>query len=172
MNTLATRSLPRTGHALTALGLGGAPRGKLYGVISEAHARATVDAAWAAGIRCFDTAPLRRVVPPGETGWRQPLPFEVVHDHSAGAIRCSVEDCLQRLGTNHIDLALGAVPAGASGRRVGGARRPKCGRTARHRAVDAPPHSARAVAGLARAGPGSRRRASARWMMPAQENTP
>lgn len=60
MNTLATRSLPRTGHALTALGLGGAPRGNLYDVISEAHARATVDAAWAAGIRCFDTAPLRR----------------------------------------------------------------------------------------------------------------
>jgi D-threo-aldose 1-dehydrogenase len=146
MNTLTTRKLPRTGQALTALGLGGAPLGNLYNVISEADARATFDAAWAAGIRYFDTAPFygytlsehrfgdalrehprnewvlsskvgrllkpqsrgaaARVVPAGETGWQQPLPFEVVYDYSAGAIRRSIEDSLQRLGTNHIDLAL------------------------------------------------------------------
>ena len=146
MNTLTSRKLPRTGHALTALGLGGAQLGNLYNVISEADARATVDAAWAEGIRYFDTAPFygytlsehrfgdalrahprdewvlstkvgrllkpqsrqaaARVVPQGETGWQQPLPFEVVYDYSASAIRRSVEDSLQRLGTNHIDLAL------------------------------------------------------------------
>jgi D-threo-aldose 1-dehydrogenase len=146
MNTLTTRKLPRTGQTLTALGLGGAPLGNLYDVISEADARATFQAAWDAGIRFFDTAPFygytlsehrfgdalrehprdewvlsskvgrllkpqsrgtaARVVPAGETGWQQPLPFEVVYDYSAGAIRRSVEDSLQRLGTNHIDLAL------------------------------------------------------------------
>ena len=146
MTPLTLRKLPRTGHALTALGLGGAPLGNLYNVFSEADARATFGAAWAAGIRYFDTAPFygytlsehrlgdalranprdewvlstkvgrllkpqsrqaaARVVPPGETGWQQPLPFEVVYDYSAAAIRRSVEDSLQRLGTNHIDLAL------------------------------------------------------------------
>lgn len=146
MNTLTIRQLPRTGQPLTALGLGGAPLGNLYNVISEADARATFRAAWGAGIRYFDTAPFygytlsehrfgdalrehprdqwvlstkvgrllkpqsrgaaARVVPAGETGWQQPLPFEVVYDYSAGAIRRSVEDSLQRLGTNHIDLAL------------------------------------------------------------------
>jgi D-threo-aldose 1-dehydrogenase len=39
MNTLPARHLPRTGHTLTALGLGGAPLGNLYNVISEADAR-------------------------------------------------------------------------------------------------------------------------------------
>jgi D-threo-aldose 1-dehydrogenase len=44
---------------LTArLGLGAAPLGNLYSVISDEAAAATVDAAWAAGIRYFDTAPL------------------------------------------------------------------------------------------------------------------
>ncbi|MHB1447247.1 MAG: aldo/keto reductase [Acidimicrobiales bacterium] len=40
------------------LGLGAAPLGNLYEPVSEAEARATVDAAWAAGIRDFDVAPL------------------------------------------------------------------------------------------------------------------
>ncbi len=146
MNTLTTRTLPRTGHTLTSLGLGGAPLGNLYGVIGEAAARATFDAAWAAGIRFFDTAPFygytlsehrfgdalrahpraewvlstkvgrlfkpagrqaaARAVPRGETGRHQPLPFEMRYDYRASAIRRSVEDSLQRLGTNHIDLAL------------------------------------------------------------------
>jgi len=41
-----------------SLGLGGAPLGNLYRPVSEAEARATVDAAWTAGVRVFDTAPL------------------------------------------------------------------------------------------------------------------
>ncbi|TMM16806.1 MAG: aldo/keto reductase, partial [Actinobacteria bacterium] len=40
-----------------SLGLGGAPLGNLYRPVSEAEARATVDAAWTAGVRVFDTAP-------------------------------------------------------------------------------------------------------------------
>jgi D-threo-aldose 1-dehydrogenase len=42
---------------LTLLGFGGAPLGNLYVAISEAQAQATLDAAWEAGIRLFDTAP-------------------------------------------------------------------------------------------------------------------
>ena len=39
------------------LGMGGAPLGNLFTVVPEADARASIDAAWDAGIRHFDTAP-------------------------------------------------------------------------------------------------------------------
>jgi D-threo-aldose 1-dehydrogenase len=42
----------------TGLGFGGAPLGNLYQPVDEAVARATIEAAWQAGIRYFDTAPL------------------------------------------------------------------------------------------------------------------
>ena len=42
----------------TQLGFGTAPLGNLYRAVSEKQAEATLDAAWAAGIRYFDTAPL------------------------------------------------------------------------------------------------------------------
>lgn len=42
---------------LTQLGFGGAPLGNLYRKIEEHDAQATLDAAWDAGIRYFDTAP-------------------------------------------------------------------------------------------------------------------
>jgi D-threo-aldose 1-dehydrogenase len=44
--------------ALTELGLGTAPIGNLYRPMSEEDAQATMEAAWKAGIRYFDTAPL------------------------------------------------------------------------------------------------------------------
>jgi D-threo-aldose 1-dehydrogenase len=49
----------RTGASvtLTQLGYGGAPLGNLYRKIAEHDAQATLDAAWDAGIRYFDTAP-------------------------------------------------------------------------------------------------------------------
>ncbi len=50
--------LGRTGLQVTRLGLGCAPLGNLYAAISEAQADATVDTAWQAGLRWFDTAPL------------------------------------------------------------------------------------------------------------------
>jgi D-threo-aldose 1-dehydrogenase len=52
------RPLGRRGPAVTALGLGCAPIGNLFTGVSDDDARATVDAAWDAGIRYFDTAPL------------------------------------------------------------------------------------------------------------------
>jgi D-threo-aldose 1-dehydrogenase len=39
------------------LGFGTAPLGNMYRNISDDEAMATVDAAWASGIRFFDTAP-------------------------------------------------------------------------------------------------------------------
>jgi D-threo-aldose 1-dehydrogenase len=42
---------------LTVLGFGGAPLGNLYRAVSDADARATLEAAWDAGIRVYDTAP-------------------------------------------------------------------------------------------------------------------
>jgi len=50
--------LGRSGLRVTRLGLGCAPLGNLYAPIGDAEARATVDAAWNAGLRWFDTAPL------------------------------------------------------------------------------------------------------------------
>jgi len=57
MDPTATRELGRTGVALTQLGFGGAPLGELFTKVSEADAEATLAAAWAAGIRYYDTAP-------------------------------------------------------------------------------------------------------------------
>ncbi|MEP3033329.1 MAG: aldo/keto reductase [Pseudoruegeria sp.] len=42
---------------LSQLGFGGAPLGNLYRKIQDTDAQATLDAAWEAGIRYFDTAP-------------------------------------------------------------------------------------------------------------------
>ena len=41
----------------TELGFGTAPLGNLYAPVSDDQANATLDAAWNAGIRYFDTAP-------------------------------------------------------------------------------------------------------------------
>jgi D-threo-aldose 1-dehydrogenase len=51
------RRVGRTALEVTALGLGCAGLGGLYRDVSEADARATIDAAWEAGVRLFDTAP-------------------------------------------------------------------------------------------------------------------
>ncbi len=46
------------GVQVTRLGLGCAPIGNLFSAVTDVDAQATVDAAWAAGVRFFDTAPL------------------------------------------------------------------------------------------------------------------
>ena len=44
--------------AFTELGFGAAPLGNLYSAVSDATAQATLNAAWAHGVRYYDTAPL------------------------------------------------------------------------------------------------------------------
>jgi D-threo-aldose 1-dehydrogenase len=53
---LPTRAVS-TGLSLTEVGLGGAQLGNLHRAVDEATARASFEAAWAGGVRYFDTAP-------------------------------------------------------------------------------------------------------------------
>ena len=53
-----TRRLGRSTVAVMRLGFGGAPLGNLFSVVAENTAEAALDAAWNAGWRYFDTAPL------------------------------------------------------------------------------------------------------------------
>src|SRR5262244_2587967 len=57
MDPLACRRLGLTQVEVTQLGFGGAGLGDLFEVIPEAQAAATLEAAWDAGIRYYDTAP-------------------------------------------------------------------------------------------------------------------
>jgi D-threo-aldose 1-dehydrogenase len=57
MTVLPTAWLGRTGLTVTRLMFGGAPIGGLFNAVDDDTAQATLDAAWAAGIRAFDTAP-------------------------------------------------------------------------------------------------------------------
>jgi D-threo-aldose 1-dehydrogenase len=54
---LARRRLGRSDVVVTELSFGGAAIGNLYAAVDDETARAAVDAAWAGGIRAFDTAP-------------------------------------------------------------------------------------------------------------------
>jgi D-threo-aldose 1-dehydrogenase len=53
----ASGKIGRTGLHVTRLVFGGAPIGGLFAPVAEDDALATLEAAWAAGIRAFDTAP-------------------------------------------------------------------------------------------------------------------
>ena len=57
MDVTQLRTLPRGGLSLPCIGMGCAPIGGLYQPVSDAQARATLDGAWDAGVRFFDTAP-------------------------------------------------------------------------------------------------------------------
>ena len=135
--------LGRAPIEVTELGFGGASIGNLYRAISDQEAAATVDAAWDAGIRYFDTAPHyglglserrlgaalrdrpraelvlstkvgRTLVPnPAPTGsdlaaggFDVPDDLHRVFDFSADAVRCGLEASLERLGVDHVDIAL------------------------------------------------------------------
>ncbi|MGH9318419.1 MAG: aldo/keto reductase [Vicinamibacteria bacterium] len=57
MSALSLSEIGRTGLRVTKLGLGGAPIAGLFESVSEDDARGTVDSAYRAGVRYFDTAP-------------------------------------------------------------------------------------------------------------------
>ena len=123
----------RLGHsrvAVTSIGLGTAQLGDLYGVMTAADAAAIVDAAWARGVRYFDTAPhyglglaernlgaalarypreeyvlstkVGRLIVDGERQW----------DFSAAGVRRSLQESLERLGLDRVDVALVHDPEG------------------------------------------------------------
>jgi aryl-alcohol dehydrogenase-like predicted oxidoreductase len=50
-------TLGRSGLPVTRLGFGGAPIGGLYSAVSDSDAEESLRAAWAMGVRLFDTAP-------------------------------------------------------------------------------------------------------------------
>ena len=54
---LARRALGRSGLTVTRLMLGGGPIGGLFAPVDDDTAQATLQAAWSAGVRAFDTAP-------------------------------------------------------------------------------------------------------------------
>ena len=58
MNPADRVRLGRTRVSVTRLGLGTAPLGGLFSPVAEEEARATIEQAFAAGLRFFDTAPL------------------------------------------------------------------------------------------------------------------
>lgn len=57
MDPFERRTLGKSNIMLPVMGFGGAPLGDLYTRITDAEAQATLDAAWNAGIRYYDTAP-------------------------------------------------------------------------------------------------------------------
>ncbi|MFZ4719711.1 MAG: aldo/keto reductase [Ilumatobacteraceae bacterium] len=126
-----------TADVVGRLGLGTAPLGNLFTSVTDDDAAATVEAAWDAGIRWFDTAPqyghgvaevrlgralsglprdqyvlaskvgrlLRRTEGP-----RPPTSFcdvpdvDPVHDFSRDGVLRSLEESLERLGTDRLDV--------------------------------------------------------------------
>ena len=54
---LDDRILGRTALRLSPVGMGGVPLGEIYERVDESRAEATLDAAWDAGIRYYDTSP-------------------------------------------------------------------------------------------------------------------
>ena len=57
MDPLVRRKIGRTNVEVTQLGFGGAGLGDLSVVVEDADATATLQAAWDAGIRYYDTSP-------------------------------------------------------------------------------------------------------------------
>lgn len=57
MDPFARRKLGTSDVMLPQLGFGGAPLGNLFGPVPESEATATLDGAWDAGVRYYDTSP-------------------------------------------------------------------------------------------------------------------
>src|SRR3954447_14782576 len=119
-----TRTLGRTGPAVSALGLGLMGMSDLYGPADETESVATIHAALDAGITLLDTGDfygmghnelllrdaLRRGIPRESVfiqvkfgGQRDPAGAFIGHDTSPAAVKNSLAYTLTRLGTDHVD---------------------------------------------------------------------
>src|SRR3954447_22665562 len=127
---------PSSATTSDRFGLGCAPLGGLYEEVPEDEARATIDRAWEAGVRFFDTAPLYgsglserrlgaalrgrprdehvlstkvgRLLSPGEPSPLFPgaPPVAALFDFSADGARPSLAESLERLGRDRVDIVL------------------------------------------------------------------
>lgn len=127
------RRLGRTSCFVTELGMGTAPLGGLYTPVSEEVALETLEAAWASGVRLFDTAPLygnglserllgsflkfkpreeyvlatkvgRRLRAPTLQAGEGMPPDRPVFDFSYDGVMRAFEESLMRLGAERVDI--------------------------------------------------------------------
>lgn len=126
---LEVRHIGSTDIAVTVLGLGGGPVGQVGASVGPAAAEEIVHAAYAAGVRYFDTAPLygrgvseRRVGAALSAYSRDSFTLstkvgrllvagggaepDVRYDYSAAGARASLEASLERLGLERVDILL------------------------------------------------------------------
>lgn len=109
---------------VTQWGMGTAAIGALYQPVETTLALAALQQAYESGVRYFDTAPLygrglaetrlgealkawprNEVVLSTKVGYTLQPDGRVAHDYSADAIVRSVDESLQRLGTDYLDIA-------------------------------------------------------------------
>ena len=82
--TLGLRPLGRTGLQVTEIGLGTVPLGGLFAPVSEPAAREVLNAAWAAGIRYVDTAPMYGI------GRSERLTGDLLRERAGGVLSTKV----------------------------------------------------------------------------------
>jgi D-threo-aldose 1-dehydrogenase len=121
---IPTAPLGGRGVEVTRIGLGTAPLGNMFQPLDDDQATATIAAAWDAGIRFFDVAPLygeglseKRLgaalaerprdeyVLSTKVG-RLLVDGEIVFDFSRAGVRRSLEESLERLGLERVDVLL------------------------------------------------------------------
>jgi D-threo-aldose 1-dehydrogenase len=124
----------RRGPAPQWLGLGTAPLAGLHRAVDEREAVGAIEQAWDLGIRFFDTAPyygsglaetrlgsalrsrprsefvvstkVGRRLQPGRSSWYGAPPLRAYFDFSYDGALESLEESLERLGLDHVDVAL------------------------------------------------------------------
>jgi D-threo-aldose 1-dehydrogenase len=124
----------RRGPAPQWLGLGTAPLAGLHRAVDEREAVGAIEQAWDLGIRFFDTAPyygsglaetrlgsalrgrprsefvvstkVGRRLRPGRSSWYGAPPLRSYFDFSYDGALESLEESLERLGLDHVDVAL------------------------------------------------------------------
>jgi D-threo-aldose 1-dehydrogenase len=123
--TIPTAPLGRTALAVTRIGLGSAPIGNLYAPLPDEQAESVIRAAYDAGVRLIDTAPLygaglaeRRVGAALATLPRDEIILStkvgrlvqpdgsVTFNYSRDDVLRSLEASLQRLGLDRVDVLL------------------------------------------------------------------